>query len=109
MLEAELWVSFVSLLRSYAAAGSLNSGKVWVASNDESVTISTFAVQIEMRFDANSGQGTWEKRVAGHAVFPDTFAIQPEGTIRINGAIKDLDHAAIELIASLTERRKETL
>jgi hypothetical protein len=108
MVETELWISFVSLLRSYAAAASLASGKVAVVSNNESVTISAFAVQIEMKFDSKSGQGTWEKRVAGHAVFPDTFAIRPEGTIHINGAVRDLDHAAIDLIASVAERGKET-
>jgi hypothetical protein len=108
MLSAELWVSFVSMLRAYAAAANLSSNKIWVHSTENSVTISAFAVQIEMRFNVNSPEGTWEKRVAGHPVFPGTFTIEPEGTIRINGAVKDFDHAAIDLIASVTERGKET-
>ena len=108
MIESELWVSFVSMLRSYAAAANVNLGKVWVVSNGMTVTISAFATQIEMRFDEKTGQGTWEKRVAGRPAFPGAFAIEPEGMIRINGAVKDFDHAAIDLIASVTERGKET-
>jgi len=113
MIETELWVSFVSLLRAYAAAAGVNNENVWVHANERknSVTISAFAVQIEMRFDPTSGGGTWEKRVAmqGVSASSGTFAIQRAGTILINGAVKDLDHAAIELIASVKEREKETL
>jgi hypothetical protein len=108
MLSTELWVSFVSMLRAYAAAASLNGNKVEVHSEKDTATIGAFAAQIELRFDSESGEGVWEKRVAGRPVFPGTFTMQPDGMIRINGAVKDFDHAAIDLIASVTERGKET-
>jgi hypothetical protein len=110
MIEAELWVSFVSMLQSYAAAASLSSevaNKVWVHVKRNTVTISAFAAQIEMTFDAASGRGTWEKRVAERSAFPGTFTIEPEGKIRINGAIREFDIAAIDLIDSVTKGGKE--
>ena len=111
MIEAELWVSFVSMLRAYAAAASLDAGdagKVRVQSKGETVTISAFACQIEMRFATETGEGVWEKRLAGRPVYPGTFSIEPDGRMRIGGAVKDLDHATIDLIASVTQRREET-
>jgi hypothetical protein len=35
-----------------------------------------------------------------------SFTMQPEGTIQINGATKDLDHGAIDFIASVTAEGK---
>jgi hypothetical protein len=108
MLSAELWESFVSMLQSYAAVASLDGREVRVRSGKDSVTVSAFAAQIEMRFDAESGEGTWEKRIAERPAFAGSFTIEPDGKIRIDGAMKEFDIAAIDLIDSVTKRGKET-
>ncbi len=50
MLETELWLSFVSMLRSYAAAASLHSPEIDVASSENSVAITASDVRLEMQF-----------------------------------------------------------
>jgi len=106
MIETELWTSFVSLLRSYAAAGGLSSGEVHVSSTTQSVTISAFAVELEMYFDSALGQVSWQKRLESSEADSGTFVLLPEGKILIGETTKDLDHAAIDFIASVTESAK---
>ena len=105
-LKAELWFSFVSMLRSYAAAASLHAGEVRVNAVGDSVTITAFATQLEMHFDHESGNVIWEKRMVRQVPVSGSFTIQPEGTIHHSGTTKDLDHAAIDFIASVTEIAK---
>jgi hypothetical protein len=105
-IETELWTSFVTLLRSYAAAAGFHTGVVEVRSSMESVTIGALAVELEMRFDAALGRVTWQKRVAREEAKSGRFQFLPEGTIAIDGTTKDLDHVAIDFIALVTERAK---
>ncbi len=104
MIETELWLSFVSLLRSYAAAASLHAGEVRVTTNENAVTISNGNAQLAMTFDAESSEVSWRKSPPAGAAVTGTFAIQHDGTAGMDGVTKDLDHAAIDFIASVTER-----
>jgi hypothetical protein len=106
MLQTELWISFVSMLRSYAAAAGLHGGEVHVATTGNTVEITSSATELDMRFDPDSSQVYWTKRAASQGPVTGTLTIQPEGTIHVNGASKDLDHAAIDFIASVTEPGK---
>jgi hypothetical protein len=58
-----------------------------------------------MRFDRIGGQVTWEKRGAG-AKTMGGFEFLPEGTISIAEKVQDLDHVAIDFIASATHGGK---
>ena len=106
MIETELWLSFASMLRSYAAAASLHAGEVHLRSTEDSVTISTRAAQIELHFDPESGIATWAKLAEHQAAVRGSFEFVPEGGIRMDGATKDLDHAAIDFVASVTAEGK---
>ena len=102
MLQTELWVSFVSMLRSYAAAASLHAGDVDVTTAENAVTIVFGRTHLEMRFDPESSRIVWTKRTGSRLPLDGSFTIAPEGSVRIDGASKDLDHAAIDFIASVT-------
>jgi len=107
MIETELWVSFVSMLRSYAAAASLHAGAVHISMTTENtVTITSGATQLEMNFAPQSSLIHWTKRTGSHPPITGSFAIEPEGAVRIDGVSRDLDHAAIDFIASVTDSAK---
>ncbi len=106
MLQAELWVSFVSMLRSYAAVASLHAGEIGVSLDGNDVAIVAGDVQLAMQFDAESGVVRWSQRTAGSEPIAGGFEILPDGVLSINGITRDLDHAAIDFIASITERGK---
>lgn len=105
MIETELWLSFVSLLRSYAAAANLNLREPAVVEEAEDlVSITAGKTRLVMRFDA--GKVTWEKHGVGSETATGSFEFLPEGTIAIGGKVQDLDHVAIEFIASVTHGGK---
>lgn len=105
-LHTELWHSFVSMLRSYAAAASLNSGAVLVSSIRNTVTITVDDTQLEMNFDPCSARINWRKRTAADDPIGGSFDLLAEGAIAIDGATKDLDHVAIEFVALVTAQGK---
>lgn len=102
-LKVELWLSFVSMLRSYAAVASLRGEEVRVSSERNSVTVSAFANQLAMGFDPDSGVVNWQRRTAQQSSMGGVFSLQPDGVIAIDGTTKDLDHAAIDFIASVAQ------
>ena len=106
MLQTELWVSFVSMLRSYAAAASLHADEVHVSTAENAVTIASGSTQLDMQFNPDSSEVNWTMRTASQVPVTGSFTMQPEGTIQINGATKDLDHGAIDFIASVTAEGK---
>ena len=101
MIETELWASFVSLLRSYAAAANLNLREpVRVEEAGDRVVVVAGTTRLTMRFDA--GKVSWEK-TGGEA---GSFEFLPEGKIAVGGQVLDLDHVAIEFIDSLVKGHK---
>ncbi len=105
MIETELWMSFVSMLRSYAAAASLHAVEVRVVFSANTVEVAARDAQLEMNFDPDSSLVRWTKRT-GPDVASGSFSIEPGGTLSIDGASRDLDHAAIDFIASVTDSAK---
>ena len=106
MLSAELWASFVSLLRSYAAAASLSLPEpAEVSEAAHAVVLVCRSTRIEMRFDPHTAEVSWQ-RFAGADRQTGSFTILPEGSIAIAGHIRDLDHVAIEFVASVTHGGK---
>ena len=108
VIEAELWASFVSLLRSYAAAANLNLGEpVRVEEDGDAVAVVVGTARIVMRFDAENGPVIWER--TGREAASGSFEFLPEGMIAIGGNTQDLDHVAIEFITALSQAGKEPL
>ena len=105
MLQTELWMSFLSMLRSYAAATSLHSAAVHVATTENSATLTAGNSQLAMTFDPESSQVSWTQHTPAQAPITGSFIIEPEGTIHVNGAAIDLDHAAIDFIDLASQQR----
>jgi hypothetical protein len=99
VLAGELWLSFRSVLRSYAAAASLHSEEAArVAWTESDITLTGTNASLELKLDLASGRGSWHLHVAGDQTAHGKFDLLPEGTIDTDGNVKDLDHAAIVFV-----------
>ncbi len=106
-LAGELWLSFRSVLRSYAAAASLQSEEAArIAWTESDVTLTGAKASLELKLDLASGRGSWHLHVAAEEAAHGRFDLLPEGTIDINGKVKDLDHAAIDFVDLVTRADK---
>ena len=103
-LLSELWLSFASLLRSYAAAAGLSGGPAAEAAiAGESVTITCGAARLQIVCDPVTGAGNWQLRSGAQVVTEGRFDLLPEGRIALDGSTLDLDHAAIDLVQQLSK------
>ena len=84
-LHRELWVSWGSLLRSYAAAHGLNSKQFAVIEFGEDVIV-VRAGSKWVRF----AQDGMERSEGG----PERFALREDGTVELDGTIDEMDFAA---------------
>ena len=105
MIEAELWVSFVSLLRSYAAAANLSlKVPAGVEVGEGSVAIIATDARTDFRFDPTTRRVESRKcSIAGDLLACGSFEILLDGTIETGGSRQDMDHAAINLVWSALE------
>ncbi len=109
MLETELWGSFVSLLRSYVAAANLNLDQhARIEGAGNSIAIVASESHLTMEFNPQTSEVSCRPRCGSSASISSTFEFLPEGTIHIDGAVKDLDQVAIDLVASAMHRGKGT-
>lgn len=101
-VSRELWISFASLLRSYTAARCLNDEE-WanVALKGESIRIVAANTAMELTLDPHDWSGSWCLSSGVGQQTRGRLALLPEGRIDIDGNVLDLDHAAIDLVASL--------
>jgi hypothetical protein len=108
MLSAELWVSFISLLRSYVAAAGLNLEETAeVFAGDDRVGISVAGARLDLNYSAVTGAGTWCLCGAGAEERQGRFELLPEGRIVVDGKTLDLDHAAIDFAAFVMQTGKQ--
>jgi hypothetical protein len=108
-LAGELWLSFRSVLRSYAAAASLHSEEAArVAWTESEITLTGTNASLDLKLDLASGRGSWHLRVAGGEPAHGKFDLLPEGTIDIDAKVKDLDHAAIDFVGLVTKAESQT-
>ena len=84
-LHAELWISWGSLLRSYAAAHGLNSKQFAVIEFGEDVIVARAGVRW-VRFT----QDGMERSDGGR----EGFALREDGTVELDGKIDEMDFAA---------------
>lgn len=103
MIEAELWVSFASVLRSYVAAASLNADAAFaVDSSESSISITAGGAVLAVKVDPQSGAGYWQ--LTGSATtMQGRFILLHDGRIALDGKMLDLDHAAIDFAAALIQ------
>jgi hypothetical protein len=101
MLETELWVSFVSLLRAYFSVGTLD-GKTTarVETSETSIILTANAAQLEMHCDPQTGEGNWLLQNSA-SKSQGRFILLPHGGLDLDGKTLELDHAAIDLVAAL--------
>lgn len=105
MLEAELWISFTSLLRSYFAAATLDrAGHAHVEGTDNCVALQLGADRLVIACDPEAGTGTW--KIEGAAPEQGEFILQADGRVTVDGWTVELDHAAIDLVGRLMRAGK---
>lgn len=103
-LAAELWVSFVSLLRSYAGVAGLHGGKaVEVKAAGESAVLSAGAVECAIGFAPESGRGLWTLRKHGEDAAAGQFLLLPDGRIEQDGRMHEMDSVAIDMVARVRD------
>ena len=84
-LHRELWVSWGSLLRSYAAAHGLNSNQFAVIEfGEDEIVVRAGAKWV--RFTQNG----MERSDGG----PESFALREDGKVELDGTIDEMDFAA---------------
>jgi hypothetical protein len=94
-LRTELWTSWASLLRSYAAAHGLNSrhhGVVEVGADEITLRVGSRWLRFthEMLQDSE-----------GHRF---SFSMQEDGTVKLNGIAEEMDLAAERLAREMMQR-----
>jgi hypothetical protein len=94
-LRTELWTSWASLLRSYAAAHGLNSR--------HHAVVEVGADEITLRVASRWIRFTYEtlEDSEGHR---SSFNLQEDGTVRLNGIAEEMDLAAERLAREMMQR-----
>jgi hypothetical protein len=126
-LRMELWRSFISVLKSYAALSGVNYDCGEAANLDDSpcaIIWSTACDEGRRRcgltvlYDAQKGNGTWRVsadeepfRVTKQTYTRLRDAFQPfilnlDGTVTIKGGHLDMDHAAMEMLGYFANAAK---
>lgn len=104
MPATELWISFTSLLRSYAAAAGLNTAEpAKIVATADTMIATAGSARLEMQYDATHWAGNWSLRSADQPESQGQFTLLPEGRIELDGTTLDLDHAAIDFAAALMQ------
>jgi hypothetical protein len=101
-VRAELWHSFVVLLKSYAAAASMNGLTHGVLElTPHSLNIVAASTILAVGYFPAIGKGTWSVTGQG-SQSRGAFELHHDGTVALDEVKIDMDHAAIQLIGSLT-------
>ena len=94
-LRTELWTSWASLLRSYAAAHGLNSR--------HHAVVEVGADEITLRVGSRWLRFTHQllRDSEGHS---SSFSMQEDGTVKLNGIADEMDLAAERLAREMMQR-----
>ncbi len=93
-LRTELWTSWASLLRSYAAAHGLNSR--------HHAVVEVGADEITLRVASRWLRFTHETMQDSDGN-ESTFALQEDGTVKMNGIAEEMDLAAEKLAREMMQ------
>ena len=108
MIEEELWVSFVSMLRAYAAAAEAHGGvPARVEMVEGALTLVAGRAALRVECDVATGSGTRTLLRNGTTLIQSNFQLLEDGRITQGEKALDLDHAAIEWIAEMARAGKK--
>jgi hypothetical protein len=93
-LHTELWISWASLLRSYAAAHGLNSNNFAVIEFGED--------EIILRFGSKWTRFTHDQQQSGDGN-ASSFGLNEDGTVTLDGKIDEMDFAAERITRELMQ------
>jgi hypothetical protein len=93
-LRAELWTSWASLLRSYAAAHGMNS--------THHAVVEVGAEEITLRVASRWLRFTHETMESSDGS-RSTFNMQEDGTVKLNGIAEEMDLAAERLAREMMQ------
>jgi hypothetical protein len=93
-LRAELWTSWASLLRSYAAAHGLNSR--------HHAVVEVGAEEITLRVSSRWLRFTHETLQDSEGN-QSSFSLQEDGTVKLNGTAEEMDLAAERLAREMMQ------
>ena len=93
-LHTELWTSWASLLRSYAAAHGLNTHQFAVIEYSEEEILLRYGSRW-IRFTHDQQQSSDDTETP--------FALNEDGTVRIGGKIEEMDMAAERITRELMQ------
>ena len=93
-LRAELWTSWASLLRSYAAAHGMNS--------THHAVVEVGAEEITLRVASRWLRFTHEMMELSDGG-RSTFGMQEDGTVKLNGVAEEMDLAAERLAREMMQ------
>lgn len=109
MIFAELWLSFGSLVRAYAAAASVHAGHAAdVVVTEQTVSIAAGPARLDMACNSETGVGAWQLTSFETALRQGRLQLLPEGRIALDSKTLELDHAAIDLVASVMRAAKHS-
>jgi hypothetical protein len=91
-LHTELWISWASLLRSYAAAYGLNSNQFAVIEFGDN--------EIILRVDTKWARFTHTELESSDGT-RSVFALNEDGTVTLDGKIEEIDFAAERITREL--------
>ena len=91
-LHTELWISWASLLRSYAAAHGLNSNNFAVIEFGED--------EIILRFGSKWTRFTHDQQESSDGN-TSAFGLNEDGTVNLDGKIDEMDFAAERITREL--------
>jgi len=94
-LRTELWTSWASLLRSYAAAHGLNSR--------HHAVVEVGADEITLRVASHWLRFT-HQTLEDSDGYRSTFNMQEDGTVKLNGIAEEMDLAAERLAREMMQR-----
>jgi hypothetical protein len=105
-VRAELWHSFAVLLKSYAAAATVSGLEHGVlVLTPTSLNIVAASSTLSVGYYAALGRGVWSVITRGKQELGN-FELHHDGSVSLDGAPFDMDHAAIHLIGLLTSAAK---
>jgi hypothetical protein len=105
-VRIELWRSFISVLKSYAAAASLNGFRHGVLElTENSLNVVALSSTLNVGYYAALGRGVWSVAAQGKQTL-GSFELNADGTVFLDGIAVDMDHGAIQLIGLLTSAAK---
>jgi hypothetical protein len=101
-VRTELCRAFAALVQAYATLAAFHDGRI--AEFEQAgggLRVEVDGAQLKLHFDPLIGAGEWHISGPSGADKLGCFQLQSDGTIALDGAITEMDHAAIDLSALL--------